>query len=112
MNLNRWNTVWGLALALAPTAWAQFNPKIAYVYPAGGRQGTTFEVNVAGQFLQGVTNVFVSGSGVVEASFVEYNRPLPNRDFFLLQDKLKEMTERKRTFFQNRWNSSASKSST
>ncbi|MBI5818253.1 MAG: hypothetical protein HZA88_04635 [Verrucomicrobia bacterium] len=112
MNLNRWNTVWGLALALAPTAWAQFNPKIAYVYPAGGRQGTTFEVNVAGQFLQGVTNVFISGSGVVEASFVEYNRPLPNRDFFLLQDKLKEMTERKRTFFQNRWNASASKSST
>jgi len=107
MNLNRWNGMLGLAaaLALTPAAWAQFNPKIAYVYPAGGRQGTTFEVNVAGQFLNGVTNVFVSGKGV-EASLVEINRPLPNRDFFLLQDKVKEMTERKQAFYRNRWNSS------
>ncbi|MCX6909803.1 MAG: PPC domain-containing protein, partial [Verrucomicrobia bacterium] len=81
------------------------------VYPAGGRPGTTFEVNVAGQFIQNVTNVFVSGRGV-EAAVVEFNRPLPNRDFFLLQDKMKELTERKQEFFRNRWNPSASKSST
>ena len=38
--------------------------RIGYVYPAGGRQGATFQVAVGGQFLDGVTNAYVSGAGV------------------------------------------------
>jgi hypothetical protein len=108
MNLKRWNTAVSLAaaLALAPAVWAQFNPKIAYVYPAGGRQGTTFEVLVAGQFIQGVANVFISGGGA-KAELVEFNQPMNNRDFQLALEKIKEMTERKRTSFWNPRSSSS-----
>ena len=47
-------------LALAGWQWPfrlaqQQAPHIGYVYPAGGRQGTTFQVTVGGQFLDGVT---------------------------------------------------------
>ena len=38
-------------------------PHIGYVYPAGGRQGTTFQVVVGGQFLDGVNDACVSGDG-------------------------------------------------
>ncbi|MFA7007004.1 MAG: PPC domain-containing protein, partial [Verrucomicrobiia bacterium] len=102
MNLNRWNTMLRLAawLALTPAAWAQFSPKIAYVYPAGGRQGTTFEVHVAGQFLNGVTNVFISGGGA-KAEIVEFNQPMPNRDFQLALDKMKELTEKRRSAYRS-----------
>ena len=32
---------------------------------AGGKAGTTFEVVIGGQFLNGATNVFISGGGVL-----------------------------------------------
>jgi len=35
----------------ACVAVAQDHPRIGYVFPAGGRQGTTFLVKVGGQFL-------------------------------------------------------------
>ncbi len=37
---------------------------IGFVYPAGGQQGTTFEVEVGGQNLKNVTGIHVSGGGV------------------------------------------------
>jgi hypothetical protein len=45
-----------LALTIAPVLWAQqpLIPHIGYVYPAGGRVGTKFEVTVGGQSLDGV----------------------------------------------------------
>ena len=49
-------------LSLALAASAQPPPHIGYVYPAGGRQGTSFAVTLGGQSLDGVTNVFVSGA--------------------------------------------------
>jgi hypothetical protein len=47
------------------------------VYPAGGGQGTTFEVIVGGQRLRGATDVQVSGEGI-EATVVKYYRPRRN----------------------------------
>ena len=38
-------------LASLSAAAAQERPRIGYVFPAGGRQGTTFLVTVGGQFL-------------------------------------------------------------
>lgn len=42
----------------------QREPKIGYVYPAGGRQGTTFEVLVGGRQIARSNGVIVSGNGV------------------------------------------------
>ena len=53
------------ALAMTGTAPAQeFAPHIGFVYPAGGKQGTTFEVTVGGQYLVRPTSGIVSGEGI------------------------------------------------
>ena len=41
-------------LAIAPAALAQTRPYIGFVYPAGGQQGTTFQVRLGGQGLDDV----------------------------------------------------------
>jgi hypothetical protein len=67
MKALRWRTVaaFAVALAAAPPAPAQQRePHIGYLYPAGGRQGTTFEITVGGQYLEGVSAVECSGRGV------------------------------------------------
>ncbi len=52
MNRFQLATTCGVLLALAPLlALAQERPRIGYVFPAGGRQGTTFLVKIGGQFL-------------------------------------------------------------
>jgi hypothetical protein len=64
--------------ACLASAWGQPNasgPHIGYVYPAGGKQGTTFRAAVGGQFLRDADEAYVSGEGV-QASIVEYARPL------------------------------------
>ena len=67
-------------LVFAATAWAQpgqREPHIGYLYPGGGQQGSVFHVTVGGQFLQGVTDVHVSGEGV-HAEVIRYYRPVRN----------------------------------
>lgn len=39
-------------------------PHAGYLYPAGGGRGTSFEAVLGGQFIEGATNLFVSGGGV------------------------------------------------
>ncbi len=66
--------------ACAATAWSaapRREPHIGYVFPGGGRQGAVFEVTVGGQFLRGVTDVYVSGEGV-HASIIKHYRPRRN----------------------------------
>ena len=103
MKRSRWQTTLWVAAVLAvvpgalagtPGARAQRDPRIGYVYPAGGRQGATFQVTIGGQYLDGVANVYVSGSGV-EAVVVEHNKPLTQREFTLLREKLKELQQKK-----------------
>ena len=88
MKLSQWLAMAGMAawLVAAPAATlgaqtqkAQPNLHIGYVYPAGGRQGATFEAVVAGQFLFGVTNIFVSGGGVT-ATIADYIRPISGKE--------------------------------
>ncbi len=57
----------------------QRTSQIGYVYPAGGRQGSTFEVVVAGQFLSGADKILVSGSGI-QATITEMVRPMTGRE--------------------------------
>ena len=35
-------------------------PRAGFVYPAGGRTGTTVQINVGGQFLERFVNAFLS----------------------------------------------------
>jgi hypothetical protein len=55
----------GLALvAVVQAAPPIRGPQLGYVFPAGGRQGTTFHVVLAGQQLRGADEVYVTGAGV------------------------------------------------
>ena len=79
------------------SAWGQPNaggPHIGYVYPAGGKQGTTFRVAAGGQSLQGADEVYVSGEGV-SASVGEYVRPLDNGELGDVARFLHELVRRR-----------------
>ncbi len=99
MRRYKWQTILLIAaiLAVVPVkklfaagVRARRGPAIGYVYPAGGRQGTTFEVALAGRFLDGVTDVIVSGEGV-QATLIEHVKPLTGKQINLLRDRLKEL---------------------
>jgi hypothetical protein len=79
-------------LVMAPLAQAQKGmagrPYIGYVYPAGGQQGTTFQVKLGGQGLDGISDVVVSGKGV-RAKVVDYLRKLGPQDMVLLSEQMK-----------------------
>jgi len=87
-------TIAPVALAAMPGARAQRDPRIGYVYPAGGRQGTAFQVAIGGQYLDGVANVYISGGGV-QAAVIEHKKPLTQREFTLLREKLKELQQKR-----------------
>ena len=94
MKLGRW--VLALSLTMIPVLHAQQNgPHIGFVYPAGGRQGDTFEVEVGGQFLDNVANAFVSGTGI-QAKVIEFTRPLPGRQITELRDRIQELQKKGR----------------
>lgn len=74
--------LWLVVAALVVGAQAQQQqggPHIGYVYPAGGKAGTTFEVIVGGQFLAGVTNIFFSGGGIT-ATISNYIHPIQGKE--------------------------------
>lgn len=100
--MNRWAKnvlaglmVWGVIGAAASAQQPQqISPRIGYVYPAGGRQGATFEVIVGGQFLEGVGAAHVSGGGL-NVQVLEHTKPLSPKAAGLLRDKAKELQEKK-----------------
>ena len=63
---------------------------IGFVYPAGGQQGTTFQITLGGQSLEGVNRVLVSGTGV-HARLVEYNKQMNPQEMQLIQEQLREL---------------------
>ena len=94
-------------LLLAGNVFAQQMPHLAYVYPAGGRIGTTVQITVGGQFLMTVSNVFVTGSGI-SATVLDRDRPMNQKEFNELRDRLKALQEkfqatRKRDAGTNVW---------
>ncbi|MCP4377811.1 MAG: hypothetical protein GY794_16745 [bacterium] len=80
-----------LLMAVSPNAWAQERAaSIGYIYPAGGRQGSSFDVTIGGQFLTGVSDVYISGKGV-EAEIVKYIKPISKKHLNELRTKLREL---------------------
>ena len=82
------------SVARAQQPAAQRLPHIGYVYPAGGRAASSFEVIVGGQFLDGVSAARVCGSDV-QATVIEHVKPLTPQQAMQLRDRLKELTDRK-----------------
>ena len=82
-----------LFFLLGGKVFAQPGPHLAYVYPAGGQAGTTFQVTVGGQFLLTASNAFVTGAGV-SATVLEHHRPMNQKDFNDLRDRLKALQEK------------------
>jgi hypothetical protein len=94
MKRYRWQMILCMAavLAIAPIARAQRNPDIGYVYPAGGRQGVTFQVAISGQYLDGATDVVIYGGGI-KGTILEHVKPLNGKQIALLRDRIKELQE-------------------
>jgi len=68
-------------------------PHLAYVYPAGGQAGATFQITVGGQFLLSVSNVLISGPGI-SATVEEHHRPMNQKEFNDLRDRLKVLQDK------------------
>jgi hypothetical protein len=80
-----------LSAPLAAFAAANRNlrkPGIGYIYPAGGQKGQTFEAKIAGRYLDGISEVVVSGEGV-RATLIEHVKPLNGKELNLLRDRMK-----------------------
>jgi len=75
-------------------------PRIAYIYPAGGRQGASFQVKVGGQHLGDVTNAYVSGEGV-QAVVVNCIKPPTQQQINAWREKLKELQDKKAAWQTN-----------
>lgn len=86
--------LWVALLLAVPAARAQRDPHIGYIYPAGGRSGATVEVTIGGQYLNGVTNVVLSGAGVRASSF-KYVKPLKQNERNELNKKLREIQKKR-----------------
>ncbi len=90
--MNRFLMSFALVVLLTPSLWGQATPPaIGYVYPAGGQQGTTFEVKLGGQYFNQATGVQISGTGVT-AKFLRQTKPLRPAEVTALRAKLQELT--------------------
>lgn len=69
-------------------------PHIAYVYPAGGQQGSTFTLAIGGQLLNGATHAYFSGAGI-RARVTGYDRPLTQKELNELREKLQELQDKR-----------------
>jgi hypothetical protein len=87
-----WIPIWGLfaLLLTASSAAGQSSPYIGFVYPAGGRRGTTVEVNLGGQLIDGLHSAVVSGQGVT-AEVAHFYRKLSNQEMSVLREQLKQL---------------------
>ncbi len=94
MNRSRRRTAYGLVFLLASCSAAgaqETTPRLGYVYPAGGRQGTTFQITLGGKYLDDIKRVFFSGSGV-EAKVLHEIEPMKSDAANALRKKLTELT--------------------
>ena len=75
-------------------------PHTAYIFPAGGRQGASFQAKVGGQHLGEVTNAYVSGAGV-QAVVVDCVKPPTQQQINQWREKIKELQDKKAAWQTN-----------
>jgi hypothetical protein len=68
-------------------------PHIAYVYPAGGQPGTTFEATVGGEHLDGTRTAYISGPGV-QIEVVDFEHPLSGQQLSQLREQLQNLQQK------------------
>ena len=82
---------------MTPIASAQqYSPHLAYLLPAGGQQGTTFQVTAGGQFLDSAAKAWVSGRGV-QTKVIEVHKPITPKQNQDLKAKLEELRDKPKT---------------
>lgn len=86
--------VFSVASVEAQTPPPRVSAHVGYVYPAGGRQGTTVTVSLGGQNLAGATAAVFTGRGLV-AKVGGYERPLTQKEINDLREKLQELQEKR-----------------
>jgi hypothetical protein len=72
----------------------QSDPRVGYIFPAGGKAGTTVRVVFGGQALGGVQQLHISGEGV-SAGTLEYTRPPNPGEAGGLRDSMRELMQRR-----------------
>ena len=83
--------MWRAAFLLAGTvAFAQNVPHVGYILPAGGRQGTTVQVQLGGQFLPNVAAAYISGRGV-EVTVGELAKRMNDNQANEQRDRMQEL---------------------
>ncbi len=82
------------AVAAAQSAAGQRQPRIGYVYPAGGQQGTTFTIAVGGQGLNARASAFFTPAGIT-AEPIGYDRPISQKEYTAAQEKLSALQEKR-----------------
>jgi hypothetical protein len=81
------------AFMIAPALSQQNAPHIGYVYPAGGMQGDTIEIEVAGQFLDNINGVQISGQGI-QAKMLDLVKPQPPMEITKLREQIEELQKK------------------
>lgn len=72
-------------------------PRIGYVYPAGGRAGTVFEIEVGGQYLGDPSGMVFSGEGI-QVKVIDHNK-LPSAQVVSdYRDKLRTVQSELKAF--------------
>ena len=95
MSSSRFVMACGLVICLIPlSAGAQERPRIGYVYPAGGRQNTTFQVTVGGRYLNDISRARFSGTGA-EASVMQGIKPLTEKEINALRERVTQLMKGK-----------------
>ena len=89
-----YQTIFLLAMVALASA-ATREPHIGYIYPAGGRQGTTFEAVIGGFNLNEATEVRFSGTGIT-AEIVKQERQITPAQQQQLKEKLAQFQEQRR----------------
>jgi len=93
-------------LTLSVSLQAQNSPRIGYIYPAGCQQGDTLQVEIGGQHLNGVTNVFLSGQDL-KATVIKHTKPPTQKELTALREKLRALQKRRTASLKNKNNRSA-----
>jgi hypothetical protein len=84
---------WGLAIlliSLSASSAQEISPRLGYVYPAGGRQGTKVQINLGGRYLDDIQRVYFSGTGV-EARVLGKIEPMKSEKVSALRTRLTEL---------------------